>query len=131
MPKKARRLALASLLSSKAKDSKIIALESFELDAPKTKEFEKLRAKLPEAKSLLVVHSRNEMLAKSAKNLKFVKPLLVNLLNPHDLTKFEQIIFEKSALDEIENIFKIEKSVAKVEPKPAAKAKKEEIAGVV
>ena len=131
MPKKARRLALASLLSSKAKDSKILVLESFALDAPKTKEFEQLRAKLPEAKSLLVVHNRNEMLVKSAKNLKFVKPLLVNLLNPHDLTKFDQIIFEKSALDEIENIFKIEKSAPKVEKKPAAKAKKEEIAGVV
>lgn len=131
MPKKARRLALASLLTSKAKKSKILVLESFELEVPKTKEFEKLRAKLPKTKSLLVVHNRNEMLVKSSKNLKFVKPLLVNLLNPHDLTKFDQVIFEKSALNEIENIFKIELKAKKPATKSPPKIKKEKTAGVV
>ena len=108
MPKKARRLALASLLTSKAKKSKVIILESFELETPKTKEFEKLLAKLPKGRSILVVHSRNATLAKSARNLKFVKPLFVNLLNPHDLTKFDRVLFEKSALDEASKIFQIE-----------------------
>jgi large subunit ribosomal protein L4 len=69
------------MLSSKAKDSKILALESFELKAPKTKDFLALLAKLPESRSTLVIHNRNEMLVKSAKNLEFVKPLLINLLN--------------------------------------------------
>lgn len=110
MPKKQRRLALASMLSAKAKDSKILALESFTLDAPKTKEFEKLLKALPEGKSLLVVHNRNDDLVKSSRNLKYVKPLLVNLLNPHDLTKFDQILFEKAALEEAEKIFKLEAS---------------------
>lgn len=131
MPKKARRLALASMLTSKAKDSKILVLEGFELKEPKTKEFEKLLAKLPKSRSTLVVHLRNEMLVKSSKNLKFVKPLLVNLLNPHDLTKFDQILFEKSALDEIEKIFKIEPKAEKPAVKTSPKIKKEEIAGVV
>ena len=105
MPKKQRRAALTSLLSEKAKRSKIIALESFVLDQPKTKEFKKLLDALPEGKSLLVVHNKNESLIKSARNLKFVKPLLVNLLNPHDLTKFDRILFEKAALEEVEKIF--------------------------
>ena len=143
MPKKQRRLALASMLTSKARDSKVIALESFELKEPKTKEFEKLLAKLPESKSLLVVHSRNEALVKSSRNLNSVKPLLVNLLNPHDLTKFDHILFEKAALDELEKIFKVEASAANVEKKPARsntsgqvktsspKTTKEETAGVV
>jgi large subunit ribosomal protein L4 len=125
MPKKQRRLALASMLSKKAKSSKIIALESFALDVPNTKEFEKLLNALPEGKSLLVVHNRNECLARSSRNLKFVKPLLVNLLNPHDLTKFDRILFEKSALEEAEKIFKIEPSKRKAETaekKPIKKA---------
>ncbi|MFH0834578.1 MAG: 50S ribosomal protein L4 [Patescibacteria group bacterium] len=128
MPKKQRRAALASLLTSKAKDSKILALESFELDAPKAKTFAALLAQLPAARSTLIVHNRNEVLVKSARNLKFVKPLLINLLNPHDLTKFDQIVFEKAALDEIEKIFKIE---AKVEKPKKVASKKEETAGVV
>ena len=107
MPKKQRRAALTSLLSEKAKRSKIIALESFVLDQPKTKEFKKLLDALPEGKSLLVVHNKNESLIKSARNLKFVKPLLVNLLNPHDLTKFDRILFEKAALEEVEKIFQV------------------------
>ncbi|MFA6458049.1 MAG: 50S ribosomal protein L4 [Patescibacteria group bacterium] len=133
MPKKARRLALASMLTSKAQESKIIALESFELKAPKTKEFMKLLAKLPASRSTLVVHNRNATLIKSAQNLEFVKPLFVNLLNPHDLTKFDQILFEKSALLELTNIFKIEAKVEKPAAKSSSKSKskKEETAGVV
>jgi large subunit ribosomal protein L4 len=112
MPKKQRLAALTSMLSEKAKREKIIALENFTLETPKTKEFEKLLNALPEGKSVLVVHNRNDALAKSARNLKFVKPLLVNLLNPHDLTKFDRILFEKAALEEAEKIFskKIDKS---------------------
>ncbi len=126
MPKKQRRLALASILTAKARDSKIIALESFELESPKTKEFEKLAQALPKFKKMLVVHNRNEALVKSSRNLKFVKPLLVNLLNPHDLTKFDQILFEKTALEEVEKIFKIEPSKRKnvkveAEKKPVSK----------
>jgi len=105
MPKAQRHLALTSILTSKAKDSKILALESFVLEKPKTKEFEKLLKALPESKSLLIVHNRNETLVKSSRNLKFVKPLLVNFLNPHDLTKFDQILFEKEALEEAGKIF--------------------------
>ncbi|MBU1089818.1 50S ribosomal protein L4 [Patescibacteria group bacterium] len=135
MPKKQRRLALASMLTAKAKDSKILALESFTLENPKTKEFEKLRSSLPKGKSLLVVHNRNEVLVKSSRNLKFVKPLLVNLLNPHDLTKFDQILFEKAAIEEAGKIFKIEQKVKKTEKvekeKPAKTPLKKESAGVV
>ena len=136
MPKKQRRLALASLLTAKAKDSKILALENFTLECPKTKAFEKLRSLLPKSRNLLVVHSRNDILAKSSRNLEFVKPLLVNLLNPHDLAKFDQILFEKSALEEAGKIFKIEKKVLKVgkveKKKPAKKIVSEKkTAGVV
>ncbi len=139
MPKKQRRLALASLLTKKAKSSKIIALDGFILESPKCKEFEKLLSLLPGKKSTLVVHNRNEVLVKSSRNLKFVKPLLVNLLNPHDLTKFDQILFEKSALEEAEKIFKIEpsKKVEKAEKQPVKKPSvkkaesKTEDAGVV
>lgn len=115
MPKKQRRLALASSLSAKAKDSKVLALDKFELEAPKTKDFKKLVRSLPEHRSLLVVHNRNETITKSSRNLKYVKPLLVNLLNVHDLTKYDQVLFEKAALEEAEKLFKIEPSRRKVE----------------
>jgi large subunit ribosomal protein L4 len=106
MPKKMRRAAMTSVLSEKAKTDKIIALEKFELTAPKTKEFEKIAQKLPKSRNLLVIHNRNDILARSVRNLKFIKPLFVGLLNIHDLTKYDQILFEKSALEEAEKIYK-------------------------
>lgn len=122
MPKKQRRLALVSVLSAKAKESKIIALEDWKLESPKTKKFAEFQKKLPTHRSVLVIHNRNESLVKSARNLKFVKPLLVNLLNIHDLTKYDQILFEKSALEEAEKIFKIEEKSKRVKKTETANA---------
>lgn len=121
LPKKARRLALASVLTSKARENKILALENWNLEQPKTKIFTAFKKALPEHRTLLVIHNRNENLIKSARNLPRVKTLLVNLLNVHDLTRFDQILFEKSALIEAEKNFKIK---AKKEDVPAVKAKK-------
>lgn len=131
MPKKARRGALASSLTAKAQNSKITILESFVLDTPKTKTFEKLNAALPAHRSLLVVHNRNATLVKSARNLEHVKPLLVNLLNIHDLTKYDQILFEKTALEEAEKIFKIAAVKKKTSSTAAEPANKQAPAGVV
>lgn len=105
MPKKMRRAALLSALSSKAQEGKINILESFSLEQARTKEFLKLKKALPQSRSLLVIHDRNEMLFRSARNLANVKPLFVGLLNIHDLTKFDQILFEKLALEKIKEIF--------------------------
>lgn len=109
LPKKARRAALASALSSKAKNGKILALASWELEAPKTKTFAAFRKTLPASRSLLVIHAGNKVLAKSSHNLKYVKPLPVTQLNIHDLTKYDQILFEKNALEEAGKIYAIEK----------------------
>lgn len=111
MPKKMRRKALFSALSQKAQDAKINVLESFSLESPSTKKFLQLQKKLPENRSLLVVHNENETLRRSSKNLPNVKPLLARFLNIHDLTKFDQILFEKSALEAVSQIFHSQKNV--------------------
>lgn len=98
LPKKVRRLALASCLAAKAQAGKVAALENWNLETPKTKEFAALRAKLPESRTVLVIHAGNEMLKKSARNLKDAKALNVSVLNVADLTKFDLILFEQAAL---------------------------------
>jgi large subunit ribosomal protein L4 len=113
LPKKARRGALASALSRKASDKKVFVLEAWTQEKAKTKDFEALKAKLPAGRSLLVVHTQNANLAKSARNLKYTKSLAVSVLNIHDLTKYDQILFEKAALTEATKLFKIEKKAAK------------------
>ncbi|MFA5352089.1 MAG: 50S ribosomal protein L4 [Candidatus Gracilibacteria bacterium] len=139
MPKKQRRAALASALSLKAKDGKILGLESFELPKPKTKEFTVVAKALPTHRSLLVIHNRNEALVKSARNMEHTKTLLVDLLNIHDLTKFDYVLFEQSAIEAAEKIFKVSTRVstraktAEIKPKKttAKKVTTKKTAGVV
>lgn len=102
MPKKMRRRALFQILSLKAKDGKILALDKFELEKPKTKEFASLLAKLPMERNVLVVRNREEMLLKSsAQNIRNVKTILTSYLNPADLLSHDCILFTEMALKEL------------------------------
>lgn len=106
MPKKQRRKALFSALSVKARDGQIIALESFKLDTPKTKEFAGLIAKMPiERNVLVVIPEKDAVLQKSAGNLPNVKTIIASYLNIHDLQKYKQILFLKEAVAKLEATF--------------------------
>ncbi|MBU1934642.1 50S ribosomal protein L4 [Patescibacteria group bacterium] len=106
MTKKARRGALFSVLSQKAGDNEIFALNKFEVKTPKTKDFTAMMSKLPVERSLLVVAGEKDVnLEKTAGNLPNVKVILVNYLNPHDLLKYEKVMFLESALKKAEELF--------------------------
>ncbi len=106
MPKKARKIALFSVLTQKATDSDIFALDGFTTKVPKTKEFVTMLEKLPIKRSVLVVLSeKDSVLEKSASNIPNVKTILVNYLNPHDLLKYEKVMFLESALKKAEELF--------------------------
>ncbi len=106
MPKKQRRMALFSCLSQKAADKKVFALDAYKADAPKTKDFAALVGKLPEGRSLLVVlDQKDEVLQKSANNLPHVKTILVDYLNPHDLLRFDNVMFLEASLKKAEELF--------------------------
>jgi len=104
--KKASRAALFSILSQKASEDAIFVLENFEVKIPKTKEFTKMMSKLPVKRSLLIVlDAKNANFEKSSGNVPNVKSILVNYLNPHDLLKYEKVMFMKPALKKAEELF--------------------------
>lgn len=106
MNQRDRQSALYSLLSAKAAEKKVFALENFEAEKPKTKLFADMLSKLPEHRSILVVlDQKNEALQKSANNLPHVKTILVNYLNPHDLMKYEKVMFLEPSLKKAEELF--------------------------
>lgn len=106
MPKKMRRKALFTLLSNKAKSDKLAILEKFELDAPKTKLFAALVAKLPVERRVLIVHDREEqMLKQSAKNLGNAKVITSSYLNPSDLLNHDFLLLSKKALENLESTY--------------------------
>ncbi len=106
MPKAMRRKALFSILSSKAKDGKIMALDKFELETPKTKTFDEMLSKINVERNVLLVANKEEsMLRKSARNHSKAKVILSSYLNPADLLTFDGLMFTEAALKDLETTY--------------------------
>lgn len=104
MPKRMRRKALLGLLSNKAKDGKILAVDKFEDE--KTKTFATLVSKLPVERNVLVVTAREEKAAQRAsRNIANAKTITSGYLNPADLMKYEYILFTETALKSTEETY--------------------------
>lgn len=100
LPKKVRRLALKSALSSKVQEENIVVLESLAFDAPKTKDVvAMLNALNVDKKVLIVTADKDETVARSANNLKNVKVLKQSEVNVLDLLTHDKLILTKEAAE--------------------------------
>ena len=102
MPRKARREALLSALSTKNRDGKIIVVDKFEPEEAKTKIMAKALADLKIHSALIVIAQPDERIERSARNLPKVKVLRVEGLNVYDLLRYEHLILTEGALKLIE-----------------------------
>jgi len=102
LPKKVRRLALKSALSTKVKDESITVLEDLVIDAPKTKEIVNLLNALDvNKKALIVTTNKDEVVRKSANNLQNVKVLSASQINTLDILAHDRLIVTKDAVESI------------------------------
>ena len=103
LPKKVRRLAIKSVLSSKVIDNNIIVLEDLTLDAVKTKEFAGILKGLSvEKKALIVTEDANETVALSARNIPGVTVVEANGINVLDVVNHEKLLITKAAVEKVE-----------------------------
>lgn len=106
LPKKMRRIAMRSALSSKAQDNNIIVLEGLNFDEIKTKKMVELLSKMEiETKALIVLQDKNEQIQKSARNIPGIKTTLVNTLNVYDILKHDKFIITKDAVAKVEEVY--------------------------
>ena len=107
VPKKIKRLALKSALSSKVADQKLIVLENMDLDEVKTATVAKaLKAIGAGNSSLIVLEGVNRNAELSARNIKDVKTALVNTINVMDILKYDSLVATKAAVEKIEEVYK-------------------------
>ncbi|MGJ9460410.1 50S ribosomal protein L4 [Oceanobacillus sp. CF4.6] len=100
LPKKVRRLALKSALSSKVKEENLLVLDSIGFDVPKTKEVIKMLDALKvDTKVLIVTADKDEKVIRSANNLQTVKVLTVEEMNVLDLLSHDKLIISKDAAE--------------------------------
>ena len=103
MPRKQRRLALRSALTTKAREGQVVVLGEFSLEEPRTRAVvELMRAVEAGRRVLLVLGSHNEMLEKSARNIPEVKVVLAGNLSVRDLLTAETVLVTRDAIEHIE-----------------------------
>lgn len=105
LPKKVRRLAIKSALSSKVNDNNLIVLEDLNLDAVKTKEMAAILKGLSiEKKALIVTADANETVELSARNLPGVTVVEANGINVLDVVGHEKLVMTKAAVEKVEEV---------------------------
>lgn len=106
IPKKAKRHAIKSALTSKVKAGSLKVLENLSMEEPKTKEMFKILNNLNSGKKVLLVTSGDDMtVVKSARNIPGVKTLPAYKLNVYDILNCENLILTKEALGRAEEVF--------------------------
>ncbi|QGJ63452.1 50S ribosomal protein L4 [Bacillus velezensis] len=105
LPKKVRRLAIKSVLSSKVNDNNIIVLEDLTLDTVKTKEMAAvLKGLSVEKKALIVTADANEAVSLSARNIPGVSVVQANGINVLDVVNHEKLLITKAAVEKVEEV---------------------------
>ncbi|QQZ09550.1 50S ribosomal protein L4 [Heyndrickxia vini] len=105
LPKKVRRLAIKSALSSKVLEEKILVLETLTFDAPKTKEFAAVLKNLSVGKKALVVTDGSDVnVALSARNIPGITVVDANGVNVLDVVSHDQLIITKAAVEKVEEV---------------------------
>jgi large subunit ribosomal protein L4 len=102
VPKKVRRAALASALSLRASEKKLVILDKLSFDAPKTKQLVGILKALGVPSAVVVDGKENVHLSKSVRNLPKSKFLAPEGLNVYDILDHETLILTEGAVRAIE-----------------------------
>ena len=106
LPRKMKRLALRGALTAKFGDEAIKVIDTFGLDAIRTKELAGVLSALHATGRVLVVSpGRDQTLELSARNLPKVEIILADSLNVVDLLKADLVLIEQPALARIQEVY--------------------------
>jgi len=105
IPKKVRKLALRSALTSKVADRDIVVLDALKFDEIKTKQMVNVLNSLKVGNALIVLADKDEKVEKSARNIPGVKTAFVNTINVFDIMKYEKFVITKEAVSKVEEVY--------------------------
>jgi large subunit ribosomal protein L4 len=106
LPRKLRRLALLSMLSSKAGNEKLVVLDELTIENGKTRVMADVLKNIgADTSALIVTAGKNESVVRSARNLPDVKTAPVNALSVLDLLKYDRMIATREAIETLEEVY--------------------------
>lgn len=100
--KKMYRAALRSILSQAAKDGRMVIVDSFELDEPKTRVMRARMAELGVEKVLVLMDEVTESVYLASRNIPHVQVLDVEGVDPVSLIRYPHIVVTTAALKQLE-----------------------------
>lgn len=106
IPKKMRRKALYSVLTSKVNDNELIVLDELKLDSYKTKEANEILNNINANKKAYVVIAENDdKVYRSFRNIEGCSVEKANLINVYDLLRHDKLVITKDAINKLEEVF--------------------------
>ena len=102
VPRKLRRLALKSALSSKVQEGNLKVVDQLEMKAPKTQDLLGILKKLDlDGKVLIVTGETQESVHLSGRNVPHVGVIDANRLNVYDIVNMEKVLLTRDAVEKI------------------------------
>lgn len=106
VPRKVRRLAMKSALTSKVLDGSIIVLDNLTLAEGKTKLMAEVMKNLGSPrKALVVTPGRDENVVRASNNLAGVKTASVGAINVLDILNYDKFIITQEAVKLVEEVY--------------------------
>lgn len=103
LPRKAKKLALNSVLSWKLSDGEVIVIDEFVIEKPRTKDMVLILKNLGlEGKStLIVLPEKNEAVIRSAGNIPGVTVTRVSELNPYEVAVHSRLLMTQQSVERL------------------------------
>ncbi len=109
MPRKAKRLALKTILSLKAQDGTLMVVEDFTVESGKTQDLVKLLAAFTGSKeavrTVLVLKDDDSKVKQAARNIPWLSFLSYNRLRAHDLFYGRKVVVLESAAKQLNEFY--------------------------
>ncbi|MHB9151966.1 MAG: 50S ribosomal protein L4 [Spirochaetales bacterium] len=109
MPRKAKRLALKTILSLKAQDGTLAVIEDFTVASGKTKDLLKALSFIVDVaaapRTVLILKDDDPMLKRAARNIPWLSYLSFNRLRAHDLFYGRKIVVLESAAKQLNEFY--------------------------
>ena len=106
VPKKVRRLAFKSALTSMLNEGNIIVVDELKLKEAKTKAMVKVLENLgADKKALVVLPEPEESVVRATRNIENVKMSYVNTLNVYDILNAGKLVITKAATESVQEVY--------------------------
>ncbi len=103
--KKEYKTAIKSILTSLLKNKRLIVVDTFKIDEPKTKEMSKVLKLLEVDDVLIVVNEKQTNLDLASRNIPKVELITAEKINPVSLISHENVVIDTAGIKKIESIY--------------------------